>query len=164
MPARQWLVRCDALVKSQTAPSPAKARKSRFTPRRRGSGKIGRMVSTKASIACDYVIGSGEHASGYLVDIGGHLFQSPVAYYKSRQSYDLAPGYENLPDPDFTRPVSEECVLCHSGISLHVPGTLNQYRPPVFVAEGNHLRTLPRPVGEASRGSPSRNHRQSLKT
>ena len=81
------------------------------------------------------MIGSGEHASGYLVDIGGHLFQSPVAYYKSRQAYDLAPGYENQPDPDFTRPVSEECVLCHSGIALHVPGTLNQYRPPVFAAE-----------------------------
>ena len=89
----------------------------------------------KSEYRVDFVIGSGEHASGYLVDIGGHLFQSPVAYYKSRQSYDLAPGYENLPDPDFTRPVSEECVLCHSGISLHVPGTLNQYRPPVFVAE-----------------------------
>jgi hypothetical protein len=43
----------------------------------------------------DWVVGSGNHASGYLVDIGGHLFQSPVAYYKTRQSYDLAPGYEN---------------------------------------------------------------------
>ncbi len=53
----------------------------------------------------DWVVGSGNHASGYLVDIGGHLFQSPVAYYKSRQSYDLAPGYENQSDPDFTRPV-----------------------------------------------------------
>ena len=84
----------------------------------------------------DYVIGSGAHASGYLVDIGGHLFQSPVAYYTRRNSYDLAPGYENLPDPDFTRPVSEECVLCHSGRALHVPGTLNQYRSPVFSAEG----------------------------
>jgi photosynthetic reaction center cytochrome c subunit len=83
----------------------------------------------------DYVIGSGNHASGYLVDIGGHLFQSPVARYKSRQSYDLAPGYENLPDPDFTRPVSEECVLCHSGTALHISGTLNQYRSPVFPAE-----------------------------
>src|SRR5580704_18411720 len=37
----------------------------------------------------DWVVGSGNHASGYLVDIGGHLFQSPVAYYKSRQAYDL---------------------------------------------------------------------------
>jgi tetratricopeptide (TPR) repeat protein len=89
----------------------------------------------KSTYGVDFVIGSGEHASGYLVNIGGHLFQSPVAFYKSRQAYDLAPGYENQPDPDFTRPVSEECVLCHSGIALHVPGTLNQYRPPVFAAE-----------------------------
>jgi photosynthetic reaction center cytochrome c subunit len=82
----------------------------------------------------DWVVGSGNHASGYLVDIGGHLFQSPVAYYKSRQSYDLAPGYEHQPDPDFTRPIREECVLCHSGTALHVAGTLNQYRSPAFPA------------------------------
>ncbi len=84
----------------------------------------------------DYVVGSGTHASGYLIDLGGHLFQSPVAFYPSRESYDLAPGYENQADPDFTRPVSEECVLCHSGTALHISGTLNQYRPPVFSAEG----------------------------
>lgn len=80
----------------------------------------------------DYVIGSGKHASGYLVDLGGHLFQSPVAYYKSREAYDLAPGYEKQPDPDFTRPIREECVLCHSGTALHVAGTLNEYRAPIF--------------------------------
>ena len=90
----------------------------------------------KTAYRVDYVIGSGEHASGYLVDLGRHLFQSPVAYYKSRQAYDLAPGYENQPDPDFTRPVSEECVICHSGTVLHVPGTLNQYWSPAFAAEG----------------------------
>src|ERR1700683_448018 len=28
----------------------------------------------------DWVVGSGNHATGYLVDIGGHLFQSPIAY------------------------------------------------------------------------------------
>jgi photosynthetic reaction center cytochrome c subunit len=84
----------------------------------------------------DWVIGSGSHAQGYLLSLGGHLFQSPVAYYTSRQSYDLAPGYENQPDPDFTRPVPEECVLCHSGTALHVPDSLNQYRSPVFADEG----------------------------
>jgi photosynthetic reaction center cytochrome c subunit len=83
----------------------------------------------------DYVIGSGNHASGYLVDLGGYLFQSPVAYYKSRNAYDLAPGFEKQPDPDFTRPISPECVLCHSGSALHVPGTRNQYRSPVFLEE-----------------------------
>src|SRR5579862_4658884 len=73
----------------------------------------------------DYVIGSGNHASGYLINLGNHLFQSPLAYYRSRQSYDLAPGYENLRSPDFTRPVGEGCVFCHSGAALNVPGTLN---------------------------------------
>ncbi len=88
-----------------------------------------------ATYRIDYVIGSGNHASGYLADMGGDLFQSPVAYYKSRHAYDLAPGYENLPDPDFTRPVQEGCVLCHSGTALHVSGTLSRYRAPVFPAE-----------------------------
>jgi photosynthetic reaction center cytochrome c subunit len=89
-----------------------------------------------AEYRINWVIGSGSHAQGYLLSLGGHLFQSPVAYYTSRQSYDLAPGYENQPDPDFTRPVPEECVLCHSGTALPVPGSLNQYRSPVFADEG----------------------------
>lgn len=83
----------------------------------------------------EYVIGSGAHASGYITDIGDHLFQSPVAFYSSRQSYDLAPGYEDLANPDFTRPVTGECLLCHSGTALYVPGTANRYRSPVFTAE-----------------------------
>lgn len=84
----------------------------------------------------DYVIGSGTHASGYLVEIAGHLFQSPVAFYKSRDSYDLAPGYEKTPDPDFTRPVAEGCVFCHAGSALHVSGTDNMYRSPMFPETG----------------------------
>ena len=83
----------------------------------------------------DYVIGSGIHASGYLLDLTGHLFQSPVAYYTSRHAYDLAPGYEGIANPDFTRPVAEGCLFCHSGTALHVPGTSNEYRTPAFSAE-----------------------------
>jgi len=82
-----------------------------------------------------YVIGSGSHASGYLIRIGDHLFQSPVCYYTNRRAYDLAPGYERISEPDFTRPVGEECLLCHSGRPLHVPGTANRYTPPVFAEE-----------------------------
>ncbi len=83
----------------------------------------------------DYVIGSGIHASGYLVDLAGHLFQSPVAYYASRHAYDLAPGYEGLVNPDFTRPIAEGCLFCHSGTALHISGTSNQYHIPAFSAE-----------------------------
>ena len=84
----------------------------------------------------DYVIGSGTHANGYLVNLDGHLFQSPVAFYKSRNAYDLAPGYEKTQDPDFNRPVAEGCVFCHAGTELHVKGTENEFRAPVFPAEG----------------------------
>lgn len=83
----------------------------------------------------DYVIGSGNHAAGYLLDVDGHLFESPVAYYKNRRGYDLAPGFEGRPNPDFTRPVVEECVFCHSGDPLHIAGTTNEYRSPPFSAE-----------------------------
>ena len=82
-----------------------------------------------------YVIGSGSHAEGYLIQIADHLFQSPICYYTNRRAYDLAPGYERISDPDFTRPVGEECVLCHSGRPLHVAGTANRYTPPVFTEE-----------------------------
>ena len=83
----------------------------------------------------DYVIGSGKHASGYLLDLAGHFFQSPVAYYERRRAYDLAPGYEEVPHPDFTRPVTEACLFCHSGKALKVEGTSNEYRSPAFSAE-----------------------------
>jgi hypothetical protein len=82
-----------------------------------------------------YVIGSGAHASGYLIQIGDHLFQSPVCYYPIRHAYDLAPGYEKLSEPDFTRPVTEACLLCHSGAPLHVAGSLNRYQSPAFAQE-----------------------------
>ena len=82
-----------------------------------------------------WVIGSGRHASGFLVQVNGHLFQAPICYYTDRRAYGLAPGYERLPDPDFTRPVGEECVLCHSGRPVFVRGSANRYQPPVFAAE-----------------------------
>jgi hypothetical protein len=82
-----------------------------------------------------YVIGSGRHASGFLIEIGNHLFQSPICYYTSRRAYDLAPGYERIEEPDFTRPVNEECVLCHSGRPRNISGTVNQYGSPPFVEE-----------------------------
>ena len=79
-----------------------------------------------------YAIGSGNHAVGYLVSIGNHLFQSPMSYYTSRRAWDLAPGYEQSPAPDFSRPVTVECLTCHSEKPQPVPGTLNSYRSPPF--------------------------------
>lgn len=82
-----------------------------------------------------YIIGSGKHAAGSLILVDGHLFQSPICYYTDRHRYDLAPGYELIPAPDYTRPVGEECVLCHSGSPVYVTDTANRYAPPIFAEE-----------------------------
>jgi tetratricopeptide (TPR) repeat protein len=83
----------------------------------------------------DYVVGSGSHASGYLVRIGDHLFQSPICFYTRLGRYDMAPGSEDTRNPDFIRPVTEECLLCHSGKPLHLKNTLNEYESPAFAQE-----------------------------
>jgi hypothetical protein len=83
----------------------------------------------------NYVIGSGNHAFGYLVNVGGYLFQSPISYYSQRRIWDMAPGYETDRSPDFTRPVTAECLWCHSGKPLPIKKTLNKYEQPAFAEE-----------------------------
>jgi cytochrome c553 len=80
----------------------------------------------------DYVIGSGMHASGYIVVLANHLFQSPVAYYRRKAAYGLAPGYETESAPDFTRPVKPGCIFCHAGSFAPVSGTINEYAAQPF--------------------------------
>ena len=89
-----------------------------------------------------YVIGSGNHASGYMVRIGDHLFQSPLCYYPRLKRYDMAPGYEEYRAPDFIRAVTEGCLDCHSGKPRHIDGTLNEYGNPAFAEEAHFLRPL----------------------
>jgi hypothetical protein len=79
-----------------------------------------------------YVIGSGTHASGYIVSLADHLFQSPVAYYRRKSAYALAPGYETESDPDFTRPIKPGCVFCHAGSFSAISGTINEYAAQPF--------------------------------
>jgi tetratricopeptide (TPR) repeat protein len=126
------------------------ASNTRFTIRRDGKDLWQRMErgGDVSDYRVAYVIGSGKHASGFLILVGGHLFQSPVCYYTDRHAYDLAPGYEDIPDPDFTRPAAEECVLCHSGRPLHVAGTTNQYAAPVFAEEAISCARCHGPVEE----------------
>lgn len=81
----------------------------------------------------DYVIGSGTHASGYIISLANHLFQSPVAYYRRKAAFDLAPGYETESDPDFTRPIKPGCIFCHAGSFTPVAGTINEYGAQPFL-------------------------------
>ena len=101
---------------------------------------ISRMVQgierggAKGEYEIDYAIGSGAHAFAYVIELGGHLFQSPIGYFPGR-GWAMSPGYEDAKAPDFYRPVTPDCLFCHSGRARPVAGTYNTYQDPPFEAE-----------------------------
>ncbi len=82
-----------------------------------------------------YAVGAGSHAIGYLVKLGDHLFQSPLCFFPER-GWGLAPGYETVPQPDVSRPVTPACLACHSGQARPKPDTINSYEDPPFESQG----------------------------
>ncbi len=109
--------------------------KSEFTIDVTGQGSGGKMVqhierdgfSGEYPIA--FAVGSGTHAFAYVVDIGGHLFESPLGYFPGR-GWGMSPGYEEQKSPDFDRPVTEDCLFCHTGRARPVAGTYNTFADP----------------------------------
>ena len=110
---------------------------SRFTVTSTRAGTVQRVERDgwSADQRVEFVIGSGNHAFGYLIARGRHLFQSPISYYARRGLWDVAPGYEENAHPEFERPVTAECLWCHSGRPRPIRETLNQYSDPPFEAE-----------------------------
>lgn len=79
-----------------------------------------------------WAVGSGNQGRTYLFSIGDALFESPLSWYASRRLWDLSPGYEQDKRPDFYRPVTSDCLFCHSGKPQPVAGTQNRYTTPPF--------------------------------
>jgi len=79
----------------------------------------------------DYVIGAGSQGIAHVLRRGGYLFQAPLSFYARPGTWGLSPGYEtdNL---GFSRPILEECIVCHSGMPQPVPGSYGLYRNPPF--------------------------------
>jgi len=94
---------------------------------------------TRAGLSAEYpvtyVVGSGHRGFGFLVKIVDYLFQSPISYYTQRHAWEMAPGYEHNLAPDFNRPVTLRCLLCHGGAPRHVKGTRNRYEQPALSPE-----------------------------
>lgn len=111
---------------------------TRFEIRSAPSGVVQTLKRSgeQEALAVQYEVGSGSHAFGYLARVGDHLFQSPISYYTNRRAWDMAPGYENEKRPDFARPVTVECLICHTDKPLPIPDTLNRYQSPPFAGAG----------------------------
>jgi predicted CXXCH cytochrome family protein len=94
----------------------------------------GRTVAqTRAEV--DFAIGSGRSGRAYLINREGYLFSSPITWYPAKGIWDLSPGYEK-DNPHFDRPITPDCLFCHSNHADHVADSLNRYRPPIFRGHG----------------------------
>lgn len=80
-----------------------------------------------AAHAVDWAVGSGREGKSYLLQVGDALFQSPLAWYARRGTWDLSPGYAAGKTIDFLRPVTADCLFCHAGESAPVVGSVNRY-------------------------------------
>lgn len=79
----------------------------------------------------DYAVGSGANGVSFIVRRGNNLFQAPLSFYSRAKKWDLSPGYQYA-DYGFSRPISEECVLCHSGRPQPVEARTGEYLDPPF--------------------------------
>jgi hypothetical protein len=104
-----------------------------------------------------YVIGSGANGVGYIVQQGSYLLEAPLSYYTESKSWALSPGYE-LDDYGFSRTVTAECIVCHSGLPRPVAGLYGRYNDPPFRELAIGCESCHGPgelhVHERSRGTP----------
>jgi hypothetical protein len=74
----------------------------------------------------DFFIGSRRVGRSFGFEEDGYLYQAPVGFYAARRAWDMAPGYEKDKTPDFSRPITPECLSCHASGPGAQRGTLNR--------------------------------------
>ena len=97
-------------------------------------GMLQHLVSDglSAEYKVDYAVGAGKVGFSYVVSIPPFLFQSPVSFYSQEGVWDVTPGYEPERTLDFTHPIPEGCVFCHTNTANLRPGTDNQFNEPAL--------------------------------
>ena len=78
----------------------------------------------------DYAIGSGLRGHSYLTCRDGYVFQTPISWFAEKDRWDLSPGFARY--ACVGRPVTAECLFCHTNRIEPVEGTRNRYQEPIF--------------------------------
>jgi Tfp pilus assembly protein PilF len=77
-----------------------------------------------------FVLGSGTQGRAYLFDRDGYIYESPISWYSQKKIWDLSPGYaESIL---CGRPITANCLFCHSNRFRPVKDSLNHFEKPVF--------------------------------
>jgi len=70
-----------------------------------------------------YIIGSGQHTNSHLIKKGNFIVQAPFTWYAQKEKLDFPPGFENGANSRFSRVIDQECVSCHNGLPIMLPGS-----------------------------------------
>ena len=106
-----------------------------------GHGELGYRSLNVPGIAgrlpLSYFLGSGHLGTTYLYTTGNFLFESPIAWYATSQSYDMKPGLADLDHMPPPLPMQSGCMRCHmSEVQASDAGTINRYRGLPFLHTG----------------------------
>jgi predicted CXXCH cytochrome family protein len=77
-----------------------------------------------------YAIGAGRGGLSYITNRNGYLLQTPISWYSQKDRWDVSPGFSA--DRLAGRPVTPDCLFCHSNMAHVVEGYQNRYELPVF--------------------------------
>lgn len=83
-------------------------------------------------IAIDFAVGSGQRGRTYLYQASGSILQSSMTWYSSERRWNLSPGYDAHSHQRFSRRVSTECLVCHSGRVAVMPDREDQFEAMPF--------------------------------
>ncbi|MBI3682238.1 MAG: hypothetical protein HY235_17810 [Acidobacteria bacterium] len=86
-----------------------------------------RLEWPKGAVDLVFFIGSRRMGRSFAFQQDGRLYQAPAGYYANRGAWDSPPGYERDATPDFSRPITAECLFCHATRARLSSGAVNRY-------------------------------------
>jgi hypothetical protein len=78
----------------------------------------------------DFVIGSGHRGHSFFTTRDGFLFQTPISWFTQKGMWDLSPGFRSV----HLRPVTAECLFCHSGGAKPIEPSTNHFEESIFTS------------------------------
>ena len=85
-------------------------------------------------VPAHFALGSGKRGRSYLINRDGKLFVSPIAWYSTKERWDLAPGYAPDRNERFERRAIDMCLRCHVGRANRLPNSRDTFGKPAFHA------------------------------
>ena len=109
-------------------------REGRYYIRRHQQGPDGGGHVNVVEKEVHYVMGSGNHARGYIHRTPqNRLLQLPLTWYSEQGGFwEMAPGYDQPAHPDFRREIDYECMSCHNGYPEVADDEGARWKSPVY--------------------------------